>query len=88
MIDTLKLSKRLQASSMPQEQADAFAEGLGEAVRENLVTNERLDATLSKLEIRLVCWIIGTNAAVGGVLIGVIVHFYGQMTLMLQHWKP
>lgn len=49
MIDTLKLSKRLQAANMPEAQANAFAEGLSESLREDYVTREYLDSRLSVL---------------------------------------
>lgn len=49
MIDTLKLSKRLQAANMPEQQAEAFAEGLSESLREDYVTREYLDSRLNVL---------------------------------------
>ena len=49
MIDTLKLSKRLQAAHMPPEQADALADGLAESLREDYVTREHFDHGLTVL---------------------------------------
>jgi DNA-binding transcriptional MerR regulator len=49
MIDTLKLSKRLQAAHMPSEQADALADGLAESLREDYVTREHFDQGLTVL---------------------------------------
>jgi hypothetical protein len=60
MIDTLKLSRRLQEAKMPQEQAEALAEGLHESLKESYVTNDKLDVALSKLETRLILWLVGT----------------------------
>jgi hypothetical protein len=60
MIDTLKLSKRLQEADLPKNQADAIAEGLAEGIRENLVTNEKLVAELAKLKAELIVWMVGT----------------------------
>jgi hypothetical protein len=34
---------------MPQEQADALAEGLHESLKDSYVTNEKLDVALAKL---------------------------------------
>lgn len=67
MIDTLKLSKRLQEAAMPKEQAEALAEGLASAIKEDLVTNERLDVALSRLKTELVFWFVGT-VGVGTIL--------------------
>jgi hypothetical protein len=71
VIDTLKLSRKLQEAKMPQEQADALAEGLHESVKDSYVTNEKLDVALAKLRTELILWIVGT------VGLGVIVnHFW------------
>jgi hypothetical protein len=71
MIDTLKLSKRLTAAHMPQEQADALAEGLAESLKESYVTREFLDSRLSALETRLTLRIGAMTTAAVAVLIGV-----------------
>jgi hypothetical protein len=47
MIDTLKLSRKLQEAKIPQEQADALAEGLHESLKDSYVTNEKLDVALA-----------------------------------------
>jgi hypothetical protein len=60
MIDTLKLSKRLQEANLPKNQAEAIAEGLAEGIKENLVTNEKLTAELAKLKTELIFWFVGT----------------------------
>jgi hypothetical protein len=60
MIDTLKLSKRLQAAQMSGTQADALAEGLNESLKESYVSREYLDSRLSRLKTELIFWIVGT----------------------------
>lgn len=77
MIDTLKLSKRLQGAAMPKEQAEALAEGLNEAIKEDLVTKQDLEAAVSRLESRIadralqvVLWIIGS------IVLQIVGHFW------------
>ncbi|MBV9287526.1 MAG: hypothetical protein JO288_06850 [Hyphomicrobiales bacterium] len=57
MIDTLKLSKRLQAAAMPAEQADALADGLADSLRQDYVSREffdqRIEALRSDVDARL-----------------------------------
>jgi hypothetical protein len=74
MIDTLKLSKRLQEASMPREQADALAGSLAEGVQENFVTKETLQAELAKLKAELVFWVVGTVGL--GTLVQIGLHFW------------
>ncbi len=77
MIDTLKLSKRLQEAEVPTKQAEAIAEGLAEGVKESFVTNDRLTAELAKLKTELVIWAIG----IAGLALGAVY-------FMLLHIKP
>jgi hypothetical protein len=71
MIDTLKLSKRLQAAQMSEAQAEALAEGLNESLQESYVSREyfdsrlnilksELDTRLARLRTELIVWIVGT----------------------------
>lgn len=60
MIDTLKLSKRLQAAQMSAPVADALAEGLNESLKESYVSREYLDSRLAQVETRLIVWIVST----------------------------
>ena len=67
MLDTLKLSKRLQAAQMSETQAEALAEGLNESLKESYVTREFLDSRLAQVEMKmarlkteLIVWIVGT----------------------------
>lgn len=73
-IDTLKLAKRLQAASVPQKQAEAIAEGIGEMLKEVTATKEDLAVAvaelridLSKLKTELIFWVVGT-VGLGAVL--------------------
>jgi hypothetical protein len=51
-MDTLKLSKRLQQAAMPKDQAEALADGLAEAVKEDMITKQDLQIVKSDLELR------------------------------------
>ena len=53
MIDTLKLSKRLQSAHMPAEQADALADGLVESLTDVHVTREFFDQRVAVLRSEL-----------------------------------
>ncbi|WP_244832362.1 CCDC90 family protein [Caballeronia sp. TF1N1] len=50
MIDTLKLSTRLQDSGMPPEQARALTEELSQGLKEQAVSKTDLELALAKLE--------------------------------------
>lgn len=67
MIDTLKLSKRLQEADLPKNQAEAIAEG----IRENLVTNEKLVAELAKLQADITTRLLEMQNRFYGAVIGV-----------------
>ena len=76
MIDTPKLSRKLQEAKMPQEQADALGEGLHESLKDSYVTNEKLDVALAKLKTELIIWIVAIWI-VGTVGLGVLAnHFW------------
>lgn len=68
MIDTLKLSKRLQEAQFSKEQAEAFAEGLNESLKESAVSKEFLRSELLKLKVELLVWIVGLLLAQTGLL--------------------
>jgi hypothetical protein len=80
MIDTLKISRRLENANFSEKQAEELADILREAVEGDLVTKAHLDARLaqtdariaqmdariSPMEARLIRWMIGlTLAGVG-----------------------
>jgi hypothetical protein len=82
MIDTLKLARRLEEAHLPKEQAEALADGLAEAIREDTIT--KADLTIAVTELRadldkgfnrvrteLLFWMIGTVGL--GVLVN---HFW------------
>lgn len=76
MIDTLKLSKRLQAAKFSIEQAEALAEGLNESLKEAYVSREYMDSRLARLELRMVGWV----ALIVGVFDGAL--FWGLSNLI------
>lgn len=59
-----------------------------EELVKHLVTKEELQ----KLRVEMILWIIGTNIAVGAVLLATMLYLNNQlikeMTLLLEHWKP
>ena len=73
MIDTLKISRRLESANFSEKQAEELADILREAVVGDLVTKDHLDARLAQtdariaqMEARLIRWMIGlTLAGVG-----------------------
>ena len=71
-INTLRFARRLKDAGMPQEQAEAMADALGEELVEHLVTKSDLDNALSGLEARLT-WRLFVAAAVNvGIVISVL----------------
>jgi hypothetical protein len=55
---------------------------------EELVKHLATKEELQKLRAELILWIIGTNVAIGGAVIGVMLYLNNQTLVMLQHWKP
>ena len=53
-IDTLRFSRKLKQAGLPDEQAEAMAEALGEELTEHLAT---------KADLRLLQWMVGFNLA-------------------------
>lgn len=51
--DTLRYSKRLRAVGFTEEQAEAQAEALGEAIRDTLVTKADLNEAVHKLQLEI-----------------------------------
>ena len=75
MIDTLKISRRLENADFSEKQAEELADILREAVEGDLVTKDHLDARVAKtdtritldariaqLEARLIRWIRSGNS--------------------------
>jgi hypothetical protein len=82
MIDTLKLARRLKEAQMPDKQAEALADGLAEAIKEDTITKadlkvavtelrSEIQTTTSKVKTELTIWMVGTVGL--GVLIN---HFW------------
>ena len=55
-----------------------------EELAKHLATKEELQ----KLRVELILWIVGTNVAIGGAVIGMMLYLNTQTLVMLQHWKP
>jgi hypothetical protein len=53
MIDTLKISRRLENVDFSEKQAEELADILREAVEGSLVTNDHLDARLAQTDARI-----------------------------------
>lgn len=54
MIDTLKLTRRLESAGMPRAQAEELSEGLAEGLREQFTQRfDRIDARLDGIDDRL-----------------------------------
>lgn len=73
--DTLKFANRLKAAGVPDKQAEAEAEILGEALEvnlKNLVTEDMLRRELLLLEQRITIKLGGAIAVAVGVLIAVM----------------
>jgi hypothetical protein len=82
MIDTLKLARRLQDAHLPKEQAEALADGLAEALKEDTITKADLSVAITELrsdidkgfnrvKTELLFWMVGTVGL--GVLVN---HFW------------
>ena len=85
MIDTLKISKQLEAATFSKVQSEAIAEAIAEVTSVNLVTKADLELGLKELELRLSEKIITSEratrtlifAACGLIVAGVFVnHFW------------
>jgi len=73
--DTLKFANRLKAAGVPDKQAEAEAEVLGEALEvnlKNLVTEDMLRRELLLLEQRITIKLGGIIAVAVGILIAVM----------------
>ena len=56
--DTLKFSRRLEASGFTPQQATGAAEALAETMQAELVTHGILRSEVQSLEVRLLKWLI------------------------------
>lgn len=59
---------------------------------EELVKHLTTKEELQKLRVEMILWIVGTNLAIGSVIIGSLAWYinerFSQLTFFLQHWKP
>jgi hypothetical protein len=53
MIDTLKISRRLENANFSEKQAEELADIIREAVEGDLVTKDHLDARLAQTDARI-----------------------------------
>lgn len=58
------------------------------AVLSELVKHLTTKEELQKLRVELILWIVITNLAIGGCLVGVMLFLHSQLLFVLQHWKP
>ena len=75
--DTLKFTRRLKESGLPEQQAEAIADAFRDAQSEaDLATRQDLEVAVRTLEANLVRWIIGAGflqtALIAGLLIKLI----------------
>lgn len=65
VFDTLAYSKRLKAAGVPEEQADAQAEALAQALSTQLLTKDHLDLRVAevKADMTLLKGMVGFNLA-------------------------
>jgi len=78
-IDTLAIAKELRAAELPAAQAEAIAAAIGHSVSETAATKLDLDLTkqelradMERLHNRLLLWFIGTQVAVGGLVVALV----------------
>ena len=70
--DTLKFTKRLEASGLPAEQAEAIAEAFSEATSGELVTKDYLKAEVEAAKNDLIKWIAGLLLAQAGLVTALV----------------
>jgi len=70
--DTLKFTKRLEASGLPPEQAEAIAEAFNEATGTELVTKDFLKAVIEAAKNDLIKWIAGLLLAQAGLVTALV----------------
>lgn len=63
-VNTLEYVKKLEAAGVERKVAEAHAEALSNAVQDNLVTKQDLDAAVSKLETTMLKHSLGVAVAI------------------------
>lgn len=74
-MDTLAYAKHLRAAGFDERQAEALAEGLRDAARNELATKGDIFALRSEVkevEMRLVKWMVGLTVPIYALLVGVL----------------
>ena len=71
-INTLRFARRLKDAGVPDAQAEAMADALGEELVEHLVTKSDLEHALATLETRLTWRLFVAAAAIIGIIISVL----------------
>ena len=71
-INTLRFARRLKDAGVPDAQAEALADALGEELVEHLVTKADLEHALAVLETRLTWRLFVAAAAIIGIIISVL----------------
>ncbi|WP_156677721.1 hypothetical protein [Sphingomonas profundi] len=85
-VDTLSLAKELRAAELSSVQAEAIAAAIGKAVVEGVATKSdvqllradlsqaeaRLEAKIETVHSRLLTWFIGTQIAVGALIVALL----------------
>lgn len=79
MVDTLTIARELKAADLPPEQAEAIAAAIGRSVQETAATKAdlsqaelRLEAKIDQLHVKLLVWFIGTQVAVGALIVALV----------------
>jgi hypothetical protein len=70
--DTLKFTKRLQASGLPPEQAEAIAVAFSEATGTELVIKDYLKAEIEEAKNDLIKWMAGLLLAQAGLVTALV----------------
>lgn len=79
MVDTLTIARELKAAEFPPGQAEAIAAAIGRSVTETAATRSdvsqtelRLEAKIDQLHTKLLTWFIGTQVAVGALIVALV----------------
>lgn len=70
--DTLKFAKKLEASGIAQQQAEAIAEAFSEATSQELVTRDYLDSRLEATKYDILKWMAGALIAQAGLVAALV----------------
>lgn len=78
-VDTLSIARELKAAELPAAQAEAIAAAIGRSVSETAATKSdvtqselRLESKIEQLQGKLLVWFIGTQVAVGALIVALV----------------